>query len=133
MTPGLGLESCFSYGCQNPQLRVESQVFLLVNDRTALDFSNYSYQGHRNDDLHQPKNLPSDGNDPIVYAGSTTGKKYSQAHCSPIQVTWSVRPTCQKLDINSLIRWGTENIFSERHSHGVRGLVQAPMLLAPIE
>ena len=34
--PGKGLGSCLSDACANPQLRVEAQVFLVVNDENAL-------------------------------------------------------------------------------------------------
>ena len=49
-------------------------------------------------------------------------------------MTWNVRPACARLDINSLHRWAENgNVFNETHSHGVRQLVTAPELLAPIE
>ena len=35
--PGPGLGSCLTDSCANPQLRVEAQVFLVVNDPDALD------------------------------------------------------------------------------------------------
>jgi len=45
-----------------------------------------------------------------------------------------VRPQCAKLDISSLNRWAEAgNVFNETKSHGVRQLVTAPELLAPIE
>ena len=44
------------------------------------------------------------------------------------------RPPCAKLDIVSLHRWAASgNVFDETKSHGVRQLVTAPELLAPIE
>ena len=36
--PGKTLDACLSDACANPQLRVEAQVFLVVNDPKALDF-----------------------------------------------------------------------------------------------
>jgi hypothetical protein len=49
-------------------------------------------------------------------------------------VTWSVRPNCAKLDVNSLYAWAEAgNAFNETHSHGVRPLVTAQELLAPID
>ena len=84
--------------------------------------------------LHQAKALPSGTGAPVVFAGSTTGPSYSESKCSPLQVTWSVRPACAKLDVSSLHRWAAEsNVFEEDHSHGVRQLVTAPELLAPID
>ncbi len=132
VTPGKGLGSCLSEACANPELRVEAQVFLVVNDPDALDFNDFAYGGNVVDGLHQAKSLPSDTGTPVVFAGSTTGPSYTEAKCSPLQVTWSVRPNCAKLDINSLNAWGKDNVFEENKSHGVRQLVTAPELLAPI-
>lgn len=36
--PGPTLGSCLSEAIKNPQLRVETQVYVLVNDKNALDF-----------------------------------------------------------------------------------------------
>ena len=50
------------------------------------------------------------------------------------EVTWSVRPDCAKLDINSLHAWASGgNVFEEDYAHGVRPLVTEPELLAPID
>lgn len=131
--PGKGLGACVSDACANPELRVEAQVFLLVNDEQALDFADFTYAGHRVDGRPQPKGLPQSGGAPVVYAGSTTGPSFDQQNCSPYQVTWSVRPQCAKLDIASLHRWAAMgSVFEEEHSHDVRQLVTAPALLAPI-
>ncbi|MEQ9815697.1 MAG: delta-class carbonic anhydrase [Azospirillaceae bacterium] len=131
--PGEGLGACLSDACANPQLRVEAQVFLLVNDPNALDFADFDYPGTATDGLHQPAALPADTGDPVVFAGSTTGPSYDQRTCSPLQVTWSVRPQCARLDIASLHAWAEGgNVFNEDHSHGVRALVTARDLLAPI-
>ncbi len=43
ITPGEGLGSCLSDACANPQLRVEAQVFLVVNDPEALSFLDFDY------------------------------------------------------------------------------------------
>ena len=130
--PGKGLGSCLSDSCANPQLRVEAQVFLVVNDPNAARFTDFVYGGEING-LHQPKRLPDGTGTPVVFAGSTTGPSYTQQICSPLQVTWSVRPRCMKLDVSSLHDWAAEgNPFEEDHSHGIRQLVTAPELLAPI-
>lgn len=132
--PGEGLGSCLSDTCTDPLLRVEAQTFLVVNDENALDFTEYAYGGTMRNGFHQPKAIPSDTGEPVVFRGSTTGPSYTQAKCSPLQVTWSVRPQCAKVDINSLHRWAEEgNVFNETDSHGVRQLVTAPELLSPIE
>ena len=131
-TPGESLAPCVS--CDDPTLRVETQVFLVVNDRNAANFMDYSYGGNVVNGLHQPKSLPRGTGKPVRFRGSTTGPSYNQSVCSPAQVTWSVRPRCQKLDIASLDAWADSgNIFNETKSHGVRQLVTAPELLSPIK
>lgn len=132
--PGEGLGACLSDACANPQLRVEAQVFLVVNDPDALDFRDFIYAGNVVDGRHQPLALPTGTGEPVVFAGSTTGPSYSQSVCSPLQVTWSVRPDCARLDVNSLYAWAEAgNVFNEDHSHGVRQLVTAPGLLSRID
>ena len=128
--PGKGLGSCFSDACKNPQIRVEAQVFLAIDDKNALNFLDYRYEGKKNG-THQPKHLPSD-NHSTQFIGSTTGPSYSEEKCSPFQVSWSVRPECLKIDINSLNEWCQKNPFGEDHAHGVRQIVTNPQLLSPI-
>lgn len=133
VTPGKGLGSCLSEACANPTLRVETQVFLVVNDPKALNFADFAYAGNMVAGRHQARSLPSGTGEPVVFAGSTTGPKYTQQVCSPLQVTWSVRPQCARVDVSSLYKWAADgNVFQEDHSHGVRQLVTAPELLAPI-
>ncbi len=132
--PGPTLGSCLADGCDNPLLRVETQVFLVVNDPYALDFMDYAYSGGKVNGFHQAKAIPGDTGEPIVFRGSTTGPSYTQSECSPVKATWSVRPQCAKLDISSLHRWAESgNVFEETKSHGVRQLVTAPELLSPIQ
>ncbi len=131
--PGATLGACLSETCANPELRVETQVFLLVNDPNAPSFFDYTYAGGKLQGYHQPLALPEGTGDPVVFAGSTTGPSYTEAVCSPLQVTWSVRPNCTRLDINSLHEWAEKgNVFEENHAHGVRQLVTAPELLSDI-
>ncbi len=133
VAPGKGLGACLSEGCANPTLRVESQVFLVVNDISALDFNSFDYDPSMESGLHQPKALPVGTGDPVVFLGSTTGPSYNQTTCSPMQVTWSVRPTCAKVNYSTLNAWVENgNVFEEDHSHGVRQLVKAKALLSPI-
>ncbi len=133
-TPGEGLGACVPEGCSDPLLRVEAQVFLVVNDPNSLDFSAMAYGGNIVDGRHQAKSIPTTTGEPVLFRGSTTGPLYDQHSCSPIKVTWNVRPQCTKLDINSLHRWAEQrNVFNETKSHGVRQLVTAPELLSPIE
>ncbi|MFW5661269.1 MAG: delta-class carbonic anhydrase [Oceanicaulis sp.] len=133
--PGEGLGSCLTDACENPLLRVEAQAFLVVNDPEALDFTDFGYAGSANEaGLHQAASLPEGSGDPVVFRGSTTGPSYDEQTCSPLQVTWSVRPQCLRVDVSSLHRWAEEgNVFNETESHGVRELVTSPDLLAPIE
>jgi hypothetical protein len=134
VAPGETLGACLSDACSNPQLRVEAQVFLVVNDPKALDFADFAYAGNVVGGLHQTKALPPGTGAPVVFAGSTTGPKYTLSQCSPMQVTWSVRPSCARIDVGSLYRWAADgNVFNETRSHGVRQLVTAPELLAPMD
>ena len=131
--PGKGLGSCLSDSCGNPNLRVEAQVFVVVNDSSAINFKDLSYGGNMVKGLHQAKALPKNTGKPVVFSGSTTGPKYSEQKCSPYQVTWSVRPECAKIDIKSLSEWCKSNVFEEDHAHGVRKLVTEPKLLSEIK
>lgn len=133
VTPGEGLGSCLSEQCANPQLRVETQVFLVVNDENTTDFADFAYDGNVVNNLHQAKAIPAGTGDPVAFLGSTTGPSYTEKKCSPFQVTWSVRPQCAKIDISSLYDWCKGNVFNENHAHGVRQLVTAPPLLAEID
>jgi hypothetical protein len=129
--PGPTLNSCFSEACPNPNLRVEAQVFLLVNDPSADDFAGYDYGGIV-DGYHQAKALPSDTGEPVEFLGSTTGPSFSDEKCSQFQVTWEVRPRCAKLDVSSLSQWCSDNLFEEHGAHGVRQLVEDRALLSKI-
>lgn len=131
--PGKGLGSCLSSACANPDLRVETQVFTVVNDSDALDFNELTYDGNVVNGYHQAKALPANTGTPVEFLGSTTGPKYTEQQCSPLQVSWSVRPACSKLDINSLANWCKGNVFEEDHAHGVRKLVTNPKLLSEIK
>ncbi len=133
-TPGPGLGSCVPETCESPTLRVEAQTFLVVNDADAADFTEMAAVVEEKGGFYQPGMIPSDTGTPVTFLGSTTGPSYTQAVCSPAQVTWNVRPMCTKLDINSLHKWAEDgNVFEETKSHGVRQLVTAPELLSTIE
>ncbi len=126
--PGPTLGACLSDAIKNPQLRVETQVYVLVNDKKALDFAKLSQHGLKNG-YHQALNIPSDTGIPVEYAGSTTGPGYNEKG-SPFQVTWSVRPEVAKVDIKTVGKWCEGNDFKEDHAHGVRNLVINPALLS---
>ncbi len=129
--PGPTLGSCLSDAIKNPQLRVETQVYVLVNDKNALDFAHLTKHG-KTEGLHQAMNIPSNTGVPIQYAGSTTGPGYNEKG-SPFQVSWSVRPKVAKVNINSVGKWCKGNTFKEDHAHGVRNLVTNPALLSKID
>jgi hypothetical protein len=131
--PGAGLGSCSSDKCANPELRVEAQVFTLVNDPAALKFGDFGYGANIVGGRHQAKAIPGNTGTPVEFMGSLTGPDYTAQVCSPMQVTWGVRPKCAKLDINSLGQWCKDNEFGEDHAHGVRKLVVNPKLLSPIK
>lgn len=126
--PGPTLGSCLSDSVMNPQLRVETQVSVLVNDKNALDFETLTAYSLTNS-YYQALNIPNNTGTPIQYAGSTTGPSYNEQG-SPLQVTWSVRPQVNKVDIASVEKWLEGNDFKENHAHGVRNLVVNPDLLS---
>ena len=101
--PGKGLQACSSESCANPQLRVETKVFLLVNDNEAPSFAHHTVTTSK-DGFQQVTQLP-DRSDALEFLGSTTGPKYTEQTCSPLQVTWNVSQSCQLLDISSLHEW----------------------------
>ena len=132
--PGPTLGSCFTEACPNPQLRVETQVYLAVNDPGQVDFLDYTLNPEPIDGYYQSKTVPFGTGDPVTYTGSTTGPSFSQATCSPFQVTWSVRPQCAKLNVASLYEWfAGGNAFDEHHAHGVRALVVSQELLSAFD
>lgn len=126
--PGPTLGSCFNEAIRNPQLRVETQVYVVTNDKNALNFKTLTAHGLKNG-FHQAIHIPNDTGTPVSYAGSTTGPKYDEIG-SPYQVTWSVRPKVLKVNINTVGEWCKGNVFKEDHAHGVRNLVTNPSLLS---
>ena len=115
VTPlGGGLNACLTTMCPNPQLRVVAQVFVLQKNG-ELKFSE----------------SPISHEDPtVVYAGSTTGTSWNNNHCSPLQVTWDVKKTCDTLDIDDFSKWCSCNQYKDNHAHGVRELVTSEALLS---
>lgn len=131
VNPGPTLGACLSDAIKNPQLRVETQVYVLVNDQDALDFKNLTKHGVTNG-LNQALNIPNNTGTPIQYSGSTTGPGYNEKG-SPFQVSWSVRPKVAKVNINTVGDWCKGNTFNEDHAHGVRNLVKNTKLLSEIK
>ncbi|MBM6551825.1 delta-class carbonic anhydrase [Marinomonas ostreistagni] len=129
--PGVTLGACVKNPILNPQLRVEGQVMVAVNDPEAADFTEltrFEIRNHRT----QATQIPADTGTPVQYAGSTTGPSFNEKG-SPYQVTWSVRPQVKKVNIASLGKWCQSNVFEEDHAHGVRNLITNPDLLSPIQ
>ena len=128
ITPGPTLGACLSDSIMNPQLRVETQVYVLVNDDSAANFVDLT-KVEQVGGLHQAVNIPTDTGTPITYDGSTTGPSYNEKG-SPLQVSWSVRPQVKKVSITSVEAWLADNIFDESFAHGVRNLVTNPDLIS---
>jgi hypothetical protein len=126
--PGPTLSACLDDATTNPQLRVETQVYVLVNDSNALDFIALTEFGMKAG-YQQALHIPNNTGTAIQYAGSTTGPSYNEK-ASPFQVTWSVRPQVAKVNISSVGKWLEKNAFDEDHAHGVRNLVINPALLS---
>jgi len=131
VSPGATLGACLSKQINNPQLRVETQVYVLVNDKSALNFLNLTKHGIKNG-LHQAINIPSNTGKVVQYEGSTTGPSYNEKG-SPFQVSWSIRPKVARVNINTVATWCKGNIFKENHAHGVRNLVTNLNLLSKIK
>jgi len=129
--PGPTLGSCLAESCKNPVLKVETQVFLLVNDSGADSFAAYKYN-KASQGMHQAKALPP-RNGAVQFLGSTTGPKFNNKTCSPFKVNWSVSKACRTLDIKTLHKWCASNIFKEDHAHGVRELVTDERFLSLIK
>ena len=131
VVPGSTLNACLSENNMNPQLRVEAQVFVLVNDPKAADFAELTKFGEVRG-YQQALNIPRNTGKPIQYAGSTTGPSYNEK-ASPLQVSWSVRPQVMKVHASSVGQWCKGNVFKEDHAHGVRNLVVNEKLLSAIK
>lgn len=130
VVPGPTLNACLNDSIGNPQLRVEAQVFVLVNDPKAANFKALTQVDEING-YQQASNIPRSTGQPVQYAGSTTGPSYNEKG-SPLQVTWSVRPRVMKVNAHSVGEWCQGNNFKEDHAHGVRNLVINEALLSNI-
>ena len=127
--PGPTLASCLTSTTKQPLLRVETQVYVLVNDNSALNFTELAENAEK-EGYQQALHIPNNSGDAVQYRGSTTGPRYNEVG-SPYQVTWNVRPEVLKVDINTVDTWLQNNIYNEDHAHGVRNLVINPDLLSP--
>ena len=130
--PGPTLGSCLNKDEDTPFLRVETQVYVLVNDSNALDFGTLTAHNNKSG-KHQALNIPSNTGTPVQYAGSTTGPGYNEKG-SPYKVSWSVRPKVAKVNIATVGTWCSKgNTFKEDHAHGVRNLLINKDLLSEIK
>ncbi len=129
--PGHTLGACLGESITNIQARVETQVYVLVNDKSALDFGKLTKHAVVNG-KHQALNIPNNTGTAIQYAGSTTGPSYNEK-ASPFQISWSVRPKVAKVNIETVGEWCKGNAFKEDHAHGVRNLVTNPKLLSQMK
>jgi len=131
--PGATLGACLAAdrtdGTQ-PALRVEAQVYVLVNDEQALNFETLTEITHNG--FYQAPNIPKNIGTAIQYEGSTTGPGYNEK-ISPFQVTWNVSPKVAKVSIKTVGEWCHNNNFDEHHAHPVRNLVINPNLLSEIK
>jgi len=131
ITPGPTLGSCLATDIDNnPQLRVMTQVYVLVNDKNALDFGKLAAVSkvHGKYQANMPTNLGV----PVNYIGSTTGPGFDEKG-SPFQASWSVYPKVAKVNIKTVGKWCKGNQFKEDHAHGVRNLVENKELLSEIK
>ena len=80
--PTLG--GCVTETNKNPQLRVEAQVYVPVNDESAAAFMDLTALAAVNG-FHQAVNIPTDTGIAIKYAGSTTGPGCNEKLASPGQ------------------------------------------------
>jgi len=131
VAPGATLSACLSEADANPQLRVEAQVIVLVNDPKAADFNAMTTVREVNG-YQQAINIPKNTGTPIRYAGSTTGPSYNEKG-SPLQVSWNVHPKVVKVNAQSVGQWCKGNVFKEDHAHGVRNLVVNQKLLSSMK
>ena len=134
--PGATLGACLATdraeGTQ-PLLRVETQVYVVVNDETALDFGTLTQTlKDATSNFYQAPNIPSNTGTAVQYEGSTTGPGYNEK-VSPLQVTWNVRPNVAKVSIGTVGTWCEGNVFDETYGHGVRNLLINPALLSEIQ
>ena len=128
--PGPTLGACLASDTSTPQLRVEAQVFVLVNDESAASLVELTELEAIGDYIQAP-NIPTDTGTPIQYAGSTTGPSFNEVG-SPFMVSWSVRPEVTRVHIGSVQEWFEDNPFEEEYAHAVRNLVTNEDLLSEI-
>lgn len=100
VTPGPTLGSCLSDSIANPQLRVETQVYVLVNDDSALNFMDLTKLGEVNG-YQQALNIPTNTGAPVQYAGSTTGPSYNETSSCQVSSTSRSRPSRCRNDVCS--------------------------------
>ncbi len=68
---------CLSKAIGNPQLRVETQVYVLVNDEHALNLKELT-RHKKEDGLHQAVGIPNNTGTAVQYEGSTIAPGYNE-------------------------------------------------------
>jgi len=127
---GHGLGTCLDVNGTSKFLRVEAQVYVVVNDENALDFTELNkIETNATTDFKVASHIPT--GPAVEYLGSTTGPGYNEK-VSPYQVTWNVHKEVKKVYIETVGEWINDNKFDETHPHGVRNLVTNPKLLSTI-
>ena len=136
VAPGESLGACIAADREEgtqPLLRVEAQVYVIVNDENALDFVSLNKTIEDNTtNLYQAPNIPNNTGTAIEYEGSTTGAGYNEV-ASPYQVTWNVRPNIAKVNMQTVGAWCDHNEYNEHKAHNVRNLLINPDLLSQIK
>lgn len=119
ITDGLG--GALAYQA-NPTVTVRAQVYHIINDNTNLyDVSNLA-DGWKNGVI----------TDAVTYSGSTTGRSYNNGDsCSPLQITWQVDRTCQKINARSFDEMcktmKERGLSADLEPHASRDLVSAAL------
>ena len=119
ITDGLGGALAYQ---NNPTVTVRAQVYHIVNDNSAAyDVAN----------LADGWNTGTISN-AVTYSGSTTGRSYNNADsCSPLQITWQVDRTCQKINAKSFDEMCKKmkeyGMSADLEPHASRDLVSASL------
>ena len=119
ITDGLGGALAYQ---NNPTVTVRAQVYHIINDNTNLyDVSNLA-DGWKNGVI----------TDAVTYSGSTTGRSYNNGDsCSPLQITWQVDRTCQKINARSFDEMcktmKERGLSADLEPHASRDLVSAAL------
>lgn len=112
-----GLGPC---ACAGGKVVVVGRVFTVTKDSGVKSLSN---------------SPTSAIGDVVSYNGSSTGPKYNNSSCSPVQAGWNVDRNCGEVTLSAIEGWLADGgkKFNESHAHGARELVTAEGNLASFE